>query len=95
MNPIGIWFTTVKIEKKYGWNENYLELSLKLIEWCNFNKNAVLFHVGVGASTLIDELIKLENNIVIASDISSTSLEKLKKRIGIDKDKLKWKICFQ
>jgi len=43
----------------------------------------------VGASTLIDELIKLENNIVIASDISSTSLEKLKKRIGIDKDKLK------
>jgi len=44
----------------------------------------------VGASTLIDELIKLENNIVIASDISSTSLEKLKKRIGIDKDKMNY-----
>ncbi len=76
--------------EKPGWYENYPELSIKLIDQCKLDANAVLLNVGVGTSTLIDELIKLKYNNVIATDISSISLEKLKKRLGVDKRKVKW-----
>lgn len=75
---------------KLGWYESYPKQSLQLIEQCNLDKNASLLNVGVGATTLIDELLKLDYKNIIASDISATSLEKLKNRLGLDQEKVQW-----
>lgn len=76
--------------KKLGWYESYPEPSLQLIKKCNLNKNASLLNVGVGATTLIDELINLDYKNIIASDLSLTALEIIKNRVGENKNKVKW-----
>ncbi len=76
--------------KKLGWYEENPEESLKLIEKCGLNKEASILNVGAGASTLIDELVKLDYKNIIANDISSNALDKLKVRIGNDSSKVKW-----
>jgi SAM-dependent methyltransferase len=75
---------------KLGWYEANPEKSLKLIETCNFKKDAVLLNVGVGATTLIDDLVKSGYENIIANDLSSSALDKLKERLGNDCNKVKW-----
>jgi len=76
--------------EKLGWYEDNPEQSLKLIKKCNLKKDATILNVGAGASTLIDELVKLDYKNIIANDISSNALNKLKERIGNDSSKVKW-----
>ncbi len=74
-----------------GWYENNPEPSIKLIDNCKLNKNARILNVGAGASTLIDSLLENGYKNVIATDISVSSLEKLKNRLGKDNsEKLSW-----
>ena len=70
-----------KVER-LGWFEQVPEPSLQLINQCNLNEDASILNVGAGATTLIDELIKLGFRNIIANDISSVALNKLKVRIG-------------
>jgi SAM-dependent methyltransferase len=86
------WDTTyerAKIEK-LGWYEESPGPSLQLINKCNFNKSASLLNVGAGASTLIDELLKSGFENIIANDLSSKALDKLKLRLGNDESKIHW-----
>lgn len=76
--------------QKLGWYEENPEQSLKLIEKCKLDKNASILNVGAGASTLIDELVKLGYNNIIANDLSSNALDKIKERIGNNSSKVKW-----
>ncbi len=76
--------------EELGWYEDCPEPSLQLIEKCNFDKDAKLLNVGVGVTTLIDELIKLGYKNIIGSDISCTAVEKIKQRIGPASDLVKW-----
>jgi len=76
--------------EKLGWYEDSPEPSLQLIKKCKFDKDARLLNVGVGATTLIDELIKLGYKNIIGSDISSIAVEKIKERIGPASDLVKW-----
>jgi len=73
-----------------GWYEESPEPSLQLIQECDLSKNARILNVGVGASTLIDEMLALEYTNIIASDISDTALRKLQIRLGVKKDKVHW-----
>ncbi len=73
--------------EKLGWYEENPEQSLLLIEKCGLNKNARILNIGTGASTLIDKLLENKYENVIASDISSSSLSKLKARLGDEKSK--------
>ncbi|MBE9489768.1 MAG: class I SAM-dependent methyltransferase [Bacteroidetes bacterium] len=75
---------------KLGWYEEDPNPSLQLIQKCKFSQDARLLNVGVGASSLIDELVNLGYKNVIASDISDAALEKLQARLGIKKDKVQW-----
>jgi SAM-dependent methyltransferase len=75
---------------KLGWYEESPVPSLSLIKKCALNKDASLLNVGVGASTLIDELIKNDYKNIIANDLSSNALEELKKRLGAESKKVKW-----
>lgn len=74
-------YTRNKIEE-LGWYEKSPEPSIQLINKCNLNKNASILNVGAGASTLVDELLSIGYNKIIASDLSSVALKKLKDRIG-------------
>jgi SAM-dependent methyltransferase len=68
--------------EKLGWYEDIPEQSLQLIEKCNLDKKARILNAGSGASTLIDTLLQLGYNNIIANDISENALNKLKTRLG-------------
>ena len=75
---------------KLGWYEEDPVPSLQLIQKCRLSKDARILNVGVGTSTLIDELLNFGYHNVIASDLSGTALEKLQKRLGSKKNKVQW-----
>ncbi len=76
--------------EKLGWYESYSESSLQLIKKCSIDKNASILNVGVGASTLVDELIDLGYKNIIANDISSFAIDKLKNRLGSNSNMVEW-----
>lgn len=78
------------ITEKLGWYEDYPGPSLQLIKKCHFDKDATLLNVGVGESTLIDELLKSGYTNIIGSDISSTAVEKIRRKIGPTGKNVKW-----
>ena len=67
---------------KLGWYEARSEPTLKLIERCKLGKNAAILNVGAGATTLVDEFLKIGYKNIIANDISSSALEELQQRLG-------------
>lgn len=67
---------------KLGWYEETPDKSLKLIEKCNINKSDRILDVGVGASTLIDNLIEMGYRNITATDFSERALNKLEMRLG-------------
>jgi len=74
-----------------GWYEESPEPSASLIKKCNLKKNAVILNVGVGASTLIEELLSQGYENIIANDISSSAIQKLKTRMDKQQsDKVSW-----
>ncbi len=75
---------------KLGWYEVTSKPSLELIEKCEFAKDATLFNAGVGASTLIDSLVTKDYTNIIANDISSCALNKIKTRLGDKATNVQW-----
>lgn len=65
-----------------GWFEEDPLPSLKLIARCNLDKDASILNVGAGATRLVDELLAHGYTNIIANDLSSEALEKLKSRLG-------------
>ena len=82
--------TYTKETTQLGWYEENPEPSLRLIEKCKLSKNASMLHVGTGASTLIDELLKQNYQNIIANDLISSALDKLKVRLGPESAKINW-----
>ncbi len=73
-----------------GWYEKESKPSLELIATCNLAKDAIQFHPGCGASTLIDSLIASEYTNLIANDISNCALNKIKQRLGDKASSVQW-----
>jgi cyclopropane fatty-acyl-phospholipid synthase-like methyltransferase len=67
---------------KLGWFEESPDPSLELIETCKLGKDATMLHVGAGATTLVDVLLRKGYEKIVANDISTSSLEILKARLG-------------
>ncbi len=74
--------------EKMGWYEETPEPSIKLLTKCNLDKDAAIFDVGAGATTLIDYLIDKGYTNITVADISKVALEKLKGRLGKEKSLL-------
>lgn len=68
--------------KKLGWYELESVPSLELILKTRLGKNALIFNVGAGSTTLIDTLLEKGYSNLIVNDISSCALNNIKKRIG-------------
>lgn len=73
--------------EQLGWYEENPQPSLDLISKCNLSKDSSILNVGVGATTLIEKLLTQGYENLIANDISSTAIGKLKARLGDKKSK--------
>jgi len=82
-------YTDVDITK-LGWYEDESTPSLQLIEKSNIAKNAPILNVGAGSTTLIDSLLEKGYGNLIANDISSCGLNKIKNRIGKKQESVQW-----
>lgn len=81
---------TRKEVTELGWYEENPEPSLGLITDLNLPSGARIFNAGTGASTLIDELVNLGYEGLIANDLSEVALAKLKDRLGERQEKVNW-----
>jgi len=75
---------------KLGWYEENPEPSLRLINKCKLKKTDIILNVGAGATTLVDNLLEMGFNNIIANDISSEAIEELKQRLGKNSQNVKW-----
>ena len=75
---------TKKSHEKLGWFENDLSPSIKLIKTTQIDSSARILNVGAGSTVLIDQLLKLGFNNLIATDISEVSLQNLSSRVGAE-----------
>lgn len=68
--------------EKLGWYEEKSDQTLDLIRETKLPKNATILNVGVGSSTLIDDLLAEGFSNIIANDLAEESLSDLKNRVG-------------
>ncbi len=68
--------------EKLGWYETDFKPTFDLISKTSVGPEARILIVGAGNSFLIDELMGRGYKNLIATDISKTALEQLKKRVG-------------
>lgn len=81
-----------KAPNETGWYQEFPEVSLALIKSAELSADAKIIDVGGGDSLLVDNLLQLGYTDVTVLDISQTSLNKAKKRLGPKASKVKW-IC--
>lgn len=73
-----------------SWYQQEPRQSLEFIEKFNLDKNAAIIDIGGGDSLLADNLLQLGYTNISVLDISETAVEKAKRRLGADADKVKW-----
>jgi len=73
-----------------SWFQEKPETSLNLISEANIDKNAKIIDVSSGDSRLVDNLLDLVFRHITVLDISSTALNKAKKRLGNRANNVKW-----
>lgn len=78
--------------EKLGWYEKVPEPSLRLIDKCRLSKEARVLNVGVGATSLVGELLTRGFKNVIANDISQEAVSQLKSVLGSESKKVQWLI---
>jgi len=73
-----------------SWFRPHLEVSLALLKQGGLNAKSRVIDIGAGASTLVDDLLDLGVLHVAALDISASSLEITKQRLGPRGANLQW-----
>jgi len=76
--------------EKLGWYEAEPLPSLQLIERSGLDRDARILIAGAGATTLVDALLERGYRNIIANDISSTALQRLKERLGARAEDIHW-----
>ena len=86
------WQNIYKTENfsEVSWFQEKPTTSLNLITEIGIDKDAKIIDVGAGDSKLIDNLFNLGFRNISVLDISSTALERAKKRLGEKADVVKW-----
>ena len=79
-----------KKPNEVSWYQDKPNTSLKLIAGTDLDKNAGIIDVGAGDSKLVDNLLDIGFRNITVLDVSSTALEKAKKRLGNRADAVKW-----
>jgi Methyltransferase domain len=82
-----------KQPNEVSWTQEIPKISLEFIHSFNLPKSASIIDIGGGDSKLVDYLINEGFKDITIVDISGTSLERAKMRLGKRADKAKWEIA--
>lgn len=86
------WETVYETKQpnEVSWTQENPKTSLKFIQETHLDKTAKIIDIGGGDSKLVDFLLKEGYENISVLDISSKALEKAKKRLGINAEKVQW-----
>ncbi|MGB0892052.1 MAG: class I SAM-dependent methyltransferase [Flavobacteriaceae bacterium] len=76
--------------EKLGWYEEKSTKTIELIKETSLPNTARILNVGVGSSTIIDDLIAEGYTDLIANDLSEKSLQNLKNRLETNSSKIEF-----
>jgi transcriptional regulator with XRE-family HTH domain len=76
-------------DPELGWYEEDLDKTYSLLSQVDHWEKSTLFISGAGTSTLID-LLSSKNINLIVNDISIEAINKVKKRLGVNQQKINW-----
>jgi SAM-dependent methyltransferase len=82
-----------KQQNEFSWYQEVPSTSIELIKELNLPRSAKIFDNGGGDSFFVDYLLKLGFENITVQDISEAALERAKKRLGNDANKIKWIVC--
>ncbi|GJQ59630.1 MAG: class I SAM-dependent methyltransferase [Candidatus Scalindua sp. AMX11] len=78
-----------KTDSELGWYESDVSQTLKFIDLIPESETGVVFLPGAGTTVLVDELLARGHDVIL-NDISNEALDKLKRRIRVNEDRLTW-----
>ncbi|MGB0850275.1 MAG: class I SAM-dependent methyltransferase [Bacteroidia bacterium] len=81
---------TTKTPSEVSWTQEVPQTSLDLIAKFDLPKFAHIIDIGGGDSLLVDHLLALGYTNVTVLDISKAAIERAKKRLGEDAEKVTW-----
>lgn len=87
----GVYST--KSETAVSWYQEEPTLSLQLIREASLRADTRVIDVGGGASVLVDRLLSLGYAAPTVLDISATSLERARARLGQDAGRVNWVVA--
>jgi SAM-dependent methyltransferase len=79
-----------KSAMEVSWYRDRLDISLELIQRANLAKDVEIIDIGGGASTLVDDLVRIGFQNVSVLDLSALALAKAKQRLGALADRVHW-----
>ena len=82
-----------KKPNEVSWTQEIPQTSIDFFKSFKLSKDSSIIDIGGGESKLVDYLLKQGYNNITVLDISKNAIEKAKKRIGINSDKVKWIVC--
>ncbi len=80
---------SAKTDSELGWHESDISQTFKFLDLIPQSETTTVFLPGAGTSVLVDELLARGHQLIL-NDISDEALDKLEKRIGMNKDRLTW-----
>ena len=79
-----------KMPNEVSWTQEIPQTSIDFIKSFDLPKNSEIIDVGGGESKFVDYLLSKGYENITVLDISKNAIEKAKKRIGVNSDKVKW-----
>jgi SAM-dependent methyltransferase len=79
-----------KTPDQVSWTQEIPEISLEFIHSIGLSKNASIIDIGGGDSIFVDHLLDMGFINITILDISSTAIERAKKRLGSRAEKINW-----
>ena len=79
-----------KNENEVSWYQKSPKLSLEFVKILNLRLDAEIIDIGAGESRLVDNLLEMGFVNLSVLDISSKSIEKTKKRLGLKSKLVNW-----
>ena len=79
-----------KKPNEVSWTQEIPQTSIDFFKSFKLSKDSSIIDIGGGESKLVDYLLAQGYNNITVLDISKNAIEKAKKRIGENSDKVKW-----
>ena len=79
-----------KMPNEVSWTEETPQTSIDFLVSFNLPKKSAIIDVGAGESKFVDYLLSKGYENITVLDISKNAIDKARKRIGVNSEKVKW-----